>query len=272
MSKKIEQFYDRGTDYEWGRLARHRTEFAVTQRALADYLPPSPAHVLDVGGGPGRYALWLAAQGYRVTLFDLSAELLTTAQTQAAAQGVTLAGYEHGTATDLTRFRAGAFDAVLLMGPLYHLIDAAEREQAVREAYRVLRPGGIIGATFITRYAAVRNAAQNDPAWIVAQADAHTRILETGVHISAPDAGFIDAYFTHPTAIKPLLENGGFTTLDLIACEGVISMIEEQVNALEDDNLFNAWADLNYRLGKDPSVHGAAEHLLYIGRKDTPAA
>ena len=62
------------------------------------------------------------------------------------------------------------------------------------------------------------------------------------------------------------MERSGFETLDLIACEGVVSMIDDQLNELTGD-LWQAWVDLNYQLGKDPSVHGAAEHVLYVGRK-----
>lgn len=58
----------------------------------------------------------------------------------------------------------------------------------------------------------------------------------------------------------------GFTMLDLIACEGIVSRVEEGLNQLTGEQ-WQAWIDLNYRLGKDPTVQGAAEHLLYIGRK-----
>jgi ubiquinone/menaquinone biosynthesis C-methylase UbiE len=68
----IRRYTDKRTEQEWERLGRHRTEFAVTIRALAGHLPPPPARVLDCGGGPGRYAIELARRGYDVTLFDLS--------------------------------------------------------------------------------------------------------------------------------------------------------------------------------------------------------
>ena len=75
----VEQLYDSDPQREWAREARHRTEFAVTRRALADYLPPSPAAIADLGGGPGRYAIPLTQQGYAVTLVDLSRENLAAA-------------------------------------------------------------------------------------------------------------------------------------------------------------------------------------------------
>ncbi len=62
------------------------------------------------------------------------------------------------------------------------------------------------------------------------------------------------------------MNRNGFEDLDLIGCEGAISMIEERINELRGDE-FDSWVELNYRLGKDPSLHGAAEHLLYIGKK-----
>ena len=138
------------------RQERHRTEFAVTLCALDEHLPPPPAHVLDCGGGPGRYSIALAQRGYTVTLFDLSPELLAMAREKVAEAGVTLASFEQGTATNLTRFPDDTFDAVLVMGPLYHLLDESDRRQALAEAYRVVKPGGPVFAAFIARYAGHR--------------------------------------------------------------------------------------------------------------------
>lgn len=76
----------------------------------------------------------------------------------------------------------------------------------------------------------------------------------------------MNAYFAHPTEISPFMESAGLRTLNLIGCEGVVSAIEEKINKLTQLE-FGQWVDLNYRLGQDPSLHGAAEHLLYIGEK-----
>ena len=96
------RYYDLQPEREWARLERHRTEFAVTMRALAAYLPRPPARVLDCGGGPGRYAIELARRGYQVTLFDLSSACLKLAETKAAEAGVALTSYEQGTAAQLS--------------------------------------------------------------------------------------------------------------------------------------------------------------------------
>ncbi len=149
---EVQAFYDKNAQNEWDRLDRHRTEFAVTLRAMKDYLPHSLAEVLDVGGGPGRYSIALAKLGYRVTLLDLSEGCLQLAQKKAKEAGVNLAGCLRGNAIDLRRFRGSSFDVVLLMGPLYHLLDVDSRDQALKELHRVLKQNGLVFATFITRY------------------------------------------------------------------------------------------------------------------------
>ena len=263
---EVEAFYNAQARGEWERLERHRTEFAVTLRVLGEHLPRPPARILDVGGGPGRYAIELTKQGYEVTLFDLSKACLALAEEKALEAGVKLAGVEQGNAVDLSRFADASFDAVLLMGPLYHLLEEDDRRRAVQEARRVLKPNGLIFAAFITRYAPIRWAAKYEPEWILKHRGRLEQLLASGALPAHPEGGFTDAYFIHPREVRPLMEGEGFETLDLIACEGVVSMIEEKVNALSGE-LWEAWVELNYRLGRDPSVHGAAEHLLYVGRK-----
>ncbi len=95
---EVEAFYDRSALTEWRRLERHRTEFAVTLRALEEHLSGLPCSVLDVGGGPGRYAIELARRGYRVTLLDLSGESLRLAREKAEQAGVSLVGFIHASA------------------------------------------------------------------------------------------------------------------------------------------------------------------------------
>jgi ubiquinone/menaquinone biosynthesis C-methylase UbiE len=266
MNATIERYYDEKAQTEWERLEQHRTEFAVTMRALGDYLPPPPASVLDIGGGPGRYAITLAQQGYPVTLVDLSGQSLELARLKAAEVGVTLADIMQGNALHLTTFADESFDAVLMLGPLYHLQEESERQQAIMEARRVLKPGGILCAAFIGRYAALLDLSKTDPAWIVNRRDISEQILATGRLTVSERSGFTTAYLAHPTEVKPLMEGCGLTSLDQIGVEGVISLFEDKINPLEGE-LWEAWVAMNYRLGKDPSLHGVAQHLLWVGHK-----
>ncbi|MDF1515455.1 MAG: class I SAM-dependent methyltransferase, partial [Anaerolineae bacterium] len=153
IQQAIKNLYNSDPGREWQRSERHRTEFAVTKRALAEYLPATPAHILDCGGGPGHYAIHLARNGYHVTLFDLSEKLLAMARDKTSEAGVELVDFAQGSAVDLSRFDDEVFDAVLLMGPLYHLLDEGSHRQVLQEAYRVAKPGAPVFIAFIGRYA-----------------------------------------------------------------------------------------------------------------------
>jgi SAM-dependent methyltransferase len=128
----LRRYYDEEHD-EWGRLETElgAYEWATTTRHLAQFLPPPPARIVDIGGGPGRYAIWLAQRGYDVTLVDLSPHLVEQAQRRAAEAGVRFVAVV-GDAADLSAFRTDGFDTAISLGPFYHLIDVAERSQVGR--------------------------------------------------------------------------------------------------------------------------------------------
>ena len=260
----VERYYNGAAHKEWLRLNRDRVEFAVTLRAFDEYLPPAPARVLDIGGGPGRYAIELARRGYEVALADISEAELAVAVAKAAEAGVTLARVQKADARDLAEFADASFDAVLLMGPLYHLLDESDRRRAVGETVRIAKPGGIVAATNITRYAGIRWWAKHDPMQVVDHPSVYEEQIATGRTHDA--VGFTDVYFMRPSELTALFTEAGVEHIVTVACEGVVSMILEKVSALEGE-AWEHWVDLDYRLGKDPDTHGLAEHLLYIGRK-----
>lgn len=260
----VEGYYDRKANEEWNRFDQHRTEFAVTLNALNEFLPKSPCKILDIGGGPGRYSIALAKRGYEVTLLDLSSTSLLLAKEKANEEKVVLEGYIHQNALNLNNIRDESFDAVLLMGPLYHLTEAEERSQVVFEAKRILKVDGTVFASFITLFAPFRDSARGYPEWFVENQEYAFKVLETGVHEQV--AKFVRSYLAHPEEITPFMETLGFETILMIGCEGVVAGHEEEINKLEGDG-WEAWVRFNYRVGKEPSMYGASDHLLYIGKK-----
>jgi SAM-dependent methyltransferase len=141
---------------ERGRLsgrASGELEYARTRAIMSRFLPPVPARILDVGGAAGRYASPLAAEGYEVTLIDPVPHHVAQATATSQVESASFEALE-GDARALPR-PDGSVDAVLLLGPLYHL-DREGRAQALAEAHRVLRPGGVLVAAAITRFASLR--------------------------------------------------------------------------------------------------------------------
>lgn len=264
-SSHVEKFYDSNPLKEWERLDRHRTEFALTMKALQEYLPPAPCNVLDNGGGPGRYAIALTQKGYRVTLLDLSQANLDFAAKMASHVNITIDQRLHGNALSLEGMDDASFNAVLMLGPLYHLVSAEDRNQAIREAGRVLKPGGVLFAAFISRYGVFMDASVKYPQTVYEKRDLWEQIWRDGFN-PPPHDGFTDAYFAMPAEVVPLMEAQGFSTLNMLGLEGIVSGHEDAVNALNGD-AWEYWVNLNYAYAKDPALHAASAHLLYIGRK-----
>ena len=263
----VRRYYDRSPQHEWERADRHRTEFAITWKILEAYLPPPPARILDCGGGPGRYAIRLAQRGSGVTLFALSPENLAFARREAQAIGINLQAYDRGDASDLGRYAAGSFDALLLMGPLYHLLELEGRQRALREAWRVLRPGGVLLAAFINRYAGHLHAVCRDPLLPLREAQASESILRTGKLAPRDDQleAFV-AYMAHPSEVSPLLWSSGFECLETLNLEGLVGGYESEVNALQGE-AWDTWLAINWQAAHDPSLFGASQHRLAVGRR-----
>lgn len=260
----VERYYDREVETEWARLDQHRTELAVTLRVLRRHLPAPPASVLDIGGGPGRYAIELARDGYDVTLLDLSKRCLDFAKAKAEEHEVHFEACIQANAIHLESLKDSSFDAVLLMGPLYHLTRDDERRTAVLEALRVLRPGGPLFSVFISRFAPARDAAANYPEWLFPNRQYAAEVLASGVNDR--ESAFTKAYFAKPEEIAPFLESCGLSTIALVGCEGVVAGHEAKINELSGDD-WDHWVDVNARLGEEPSLLGASDHILHVGRK-----
>ncbi len=270
----VRAYYASFGEREWARLESPddgAVEFAVTCQALATYLPPN-ARVLDIGGGPGRYTIWLAQRGHRVSLADLCPELLSIARTKIGQARVEAMVEEvvEADARDLSNWADNSFDAVLSLGPFYHLPDPDDRHRAVSELRRVLRVGGPAFVALIPRYAFLRRTlAKPDERRHLAQPDFIKRVLEDGVFINDVPGRFTEGYGAVPEEVSPFFEQHGFTTLALLAAEGIAVNSQAALSELaaSDPTVYKAALDVIMRTSSDSSILGMATHLLYVGRR-----
>jgi SAM-dependent methyltransferase len=221
---------------------------------------------LEIGAATGRYTLELAKQGYTLTAVDMSAALLEGCRKSLADKGLEKqVRLVVADARDLSEAAEKEFDAVLLMGPLYHLIVEADRKLALREAFDRLRGGGIIFSSFLSRFGIMGDLLKKMPEWIEDQAEVRS-LLESGKRPDDYPRGGIRGYFSQISEIAPLHEAVGFETLKVVGVEPAISADDESYNKLPGRQR-QLWLDLFYEISAEKSIIGASRHLLYIGRK-----
>lgn len=270
----IRTYYTQFAEQEWLRLLdldQATTKFRMTTQMLRQYLPAS-GRVLDLGGGSGRYTIWLAQQGYRVVLADQNANLfeqvhshLDKAQVNSQVEAlVTVDRY------DLSQWPEGAFDAVLCLGPFYRMVNLAERTRVAREIGRILQPGGVAFVDFLPQYMLLQQILAALDATSASNAQKQfEQIVEQGALDSEALNRLARAYGAHPTEITPFFTQLGFTTLTLVAGEGNTQEMRKLLTTLakQDQRILRIVADALIRMISDPSLLGATTHLLYIGRR-----
>ncbi|RNJ26529.1 class I SAM-dependent methyltransferase [Halosegnis longus] len=268
----IAAFYDEYGEREWERLDRdfhHRLEFEVTTEYLTEQLPDS-GRVLDVGGGGGRYAVWLAARGYDVTLVDVSERQVRIAREKAR---------EHGVADSVTTQQGdvralgldGQFDATLCLGgALSHVLDETERETAVEELRRVTRSGAPVFVSVMGLLASVtrmlRHAGKTEPD--------ETELLPDLVATGDYDRELVERY-GQELSVQPMhlfrvdefetLLEREFTVETLAALEGPFSQRRDEQDALTASHK-SAIRETLASLREARSVVDHSAHMLAVCR------
>ena len=259
----IAAFYSLGLERDRLTVGPGALELVRTQLLLQRYLPKPPAVIADVGGGPGRYAIWLQSQGYAVRLIDpvpLHIE-------QARSEGGSAIEAAVGDARELPYANASV-DAVLLLGPLYHLPGRADRLQALGEARRVCRPGGVVIAAAISRFASMMDGLLGghleDPVFAaLARAD-----LQDGQHrnTTGNPAYFTTAYFHRPEELAAECAEAGLQHQSTLAIEGPGWMLSNLDARLADPQRRAVLLDAIAAIEAEPALLGVSAHLLVVAR------
>jgi ubiquinone/menaquinone biosynthesis C-methylase UbiE len=243
-------------------------EFARTQELILRHLPSVPVTILDIGGGSGVYACWLASLGYEVRLIDPVPKHVEQALARSTRQQKPIAGMRIGDARHLEE-NDGSADAVLLLGPLYHLTERNDRLACLKEAFRVLRIGGVVFAAAISRFASLLDSLSHgffeDPAFqpIV------ERDLREGQHRNPTDNPiyFTTAYFHEPDELAGELSAAGFRLQELTAIEGPGWLARDFDRLWKDDAQRERLLAHIRTIEHERALIGASAHIMAIGKK-----
>ena len=260
---ELQAYYERGAERDRLTAGVGRLEFIRTTEIVLRRLPPAPAVVADIGGGPGRYALWLAGLGYQVEHRDLMP--LHVEQLAAGLAGLAGVRTALGDARELDLADASV-DAVLLLGPLYHLRARADRVRALAEARRVVRPGGPVFAAALSRWAPRVSGELRERLYEVVP---HIRELtgdveRTGVLPPLRPGSF--AGFCHrPQQLRGEVRAAALTVADLVSVEGPAFLLGDLAGRLDDPAAREVVLDTARAVERVPEMLGIGPHLLATG-------
>lgn len=268
-NNRIVDYYRESNEESRLRTGYFQLEQERTRELISRHLPPPRARILDVGGGAGVYASWLASVGYEVHLVDSVAKHVEQARAASRKQpDHPLASAEIGDARRLTQEDDSA-DCVLLLGPLYHLVEREDRLACLREARRVLRPGGLLWGAGISRFASLFDSLAHgffaDPAFATILA----RDLEDGQHRNPTvnPVYFTDAYFHRPGELSREFLAAGFQVVEIAAIEGPGWLADDFDRIWRDPAQRARLLEAVRRVEREPSILGASAHIMAVGRK-----
>jgi ubiquinone/menaquinone biosynthesis C-methylase UbiE len=263
--REVLEYYGRGEERDrledgYGPLERERT-----REILSRVLPRPPATIADIGGGAGVHALWLASSGYSVHLRDPVPLHVEQAGAASREQHLRLASVGVGDAREVD-LGANSVDVVLLLGPLYHLQEAAERQKALGEARRILRVGGLLAVAAISRWAPVLDGLKLG----LLEDRGHLGVLDaagkTGRFDPLPQSGFTRAYFHRPGELREEAASAGFKILDVVGVEGPGFLLSDFGERWADPRKRAALLEGARRIERVPELLGLSPHLLLTAR------
>jgi len=260
--KMVKACYNEDASQEWARLERHPVEFAITRKFIDRYVKHGD-RVLDIGGGPGRYSFYLAEKGCDVTLFDLSDENVKFASERAVEQGLNIKTV-CGDACEVDKLVNGQFDHVLLMGPLYHLPNEADRVKTVNAALGLLKPGGVLFSAFISSYASVWDSMASYPNIVldeISQEFFNHMLNDTDFS----GVGFTQNHFIRPTGVAEFMAKFPLEKLHIAGCESILALRTQELMK-EPPEVFQKWLEFAFEVCEREEFLGMSHHLLHVGR------
>jgi SAM-dependent methyltransferase len=264
----VADFYERWPEESRLELGPFRLEQFRTRELILRHAPEPPSVVLDIGGAAGAYAFWLAERGYDVRLFDAAPRLVEAARRRNEHAAHRLTSCSIADAREVPAENEAAA-MVLLLGPLYHLVDAHDRHKALTEAFRLLRPGGVLIAAGISRWASLLDGLARE----LMRDDQFARIVERDLRDGRHENPtgefdyFTTAYFHRPEDLRTEVVGAGFEAAELYGIEGPGWMLPDFDERWNDPARREILIQGARAVESEPAVMGCSAHLIVVGRK-----
>ncbi len=245
-----------------------KLEYEMTFKNLKKYLPQT-GNILDLGGATGVYTFPLARLGYKMYLADLSPDLINQAKDKIAKENISnVISCNVVNAVDLSIYNDEQFDAVLLFGPLYHLLEENERQACISEVNRVLKHGGKVFASFIPYLSgsiAIVNRFYKHPE----QVDINNlqETFNTGRFNNLDSGGFQEGYYPTSDEVESLFANNNFEKIKIFSIRSFAYDKEDNLYNIGNKEMFDTIIDLIEKSSEYKEIIETCGHAMYIGMK-----
>jgi SAM-dependent methyltransferase len=268
IDSEIRAYYDRTPEEARLELGPFRLEALRTRELILRHAPEPPASILDIGGAAGAYSFWLAEKGYDIRLIDATPRLVEIARALNETAAHPLTSCIVGDARAIPTGTESA-DMVLLLGPLYHLLEVEDRRLALAEVARVLRGGGVLIAAGISRWASALDGLSRDLFDDPAFARIVERDLIDGHHQNPTERldYFTTAYFHRPEELRQEVSDAGFVIEGLYGVEGPGWILPDFKERWTDEHRREGILRVARMLESEPAMIGCSAHLIVAARK-----
>ena len=267
MNNYVEDYYNNNAENEWNRLTNPYTfiEFISTMNLIEKYFP-SKGDVIDIGSGPGRYTIELLKKGYNVTLFELSNEELQLAKSKIECKNLKAEEYICENALNLDKIESNKYDAILLMGPMYHILNEEDRNKVLRESYRILREGGIAIIAYLNSWGCLK-AGVTEFSSVFSDINNVYNYLDNQQF--DPSTSFTNLYMATPPKALKEVSDVGFKVISYAGAEGFLSGIEDKIVELSKENeiIYNNLIKVASETSEYPQYRDATEHMHIVVKK-----
>lgn len=276
----VKDYYNECAEKEFLRThkdAAHLLEFQTTEHIYKKYLKKG-MKILDAGGGPGRYTINLAKQGYYMTLLDISDKELELARKKIKQYRVDkfVDSVDLGSITELP-YKDNSFDMVLCIGgPLSHLRTEADRKKAIKELVRVAKPGTPIFISVMARPSVLHLSVKDFKKYISTYAFKKEQEFWKEMDILTKQGDdnwwckISYAHFFWPSELKDLVLKTAKNTklLHQVALEWPNQNLKDEFNEIaKNKRYYKEWLKLHFAVCEHPDMLSLSAHIMIVIQK-----
>lgn len=242
-----------------------KIEFTITTTILNQYIQEHNK-ILELGAGTGIYSFYYADRGNDVLATDITPKHIDIIKQKLKKikNSISLTT-EVADATNLSNYESESFDVVLCLGPMYHLINAYDREMCIKESLRVLKKGGILAIAYINKHFILNSVMSGNKKFLTN--NFVDKVMNTGViREGEKECFWTEAFFTTPIEMEAFVTKFNTKIIDHVGTDGLSPFLKDFVDNMNEEE-YATWLHYSLNSCREKSILGMNNHGLLLCKK-----